>query len=101
MVSLHEWRKHKTAQSWKLFILTSRMILRPTEEKGVVGKQELEDRVRRFLSGDWIELLADCHKQRVLKPRQSDNATQDEIDLKRRREAENKVRLKELARALI
>ena len=99
MVSLHEWRKYKTERSWKLFILTFRMLLRPTEEKGAAGKAELENRAKRLKAGDWIGLLLDCHKERVLKPRESGNTNQDEISLKRRRGAENKFRLKRLSRA--
>ena len=33
MMSLHEWRRTKSGRSWKLFILTTRMPLRPTKKK--------------------------------------------------------------------
>lgn len=62
MVSLHGWRKSKSEQSWELLISTPRMLLRPTHEKEVIGKQEIEGRARMFSSGEWVAVLADCHK---------------------------------------
>ena len=48
------------AVSWKLFILTPRMLLGPTEESGTVGKQIFNDRMRKYLKGEWVELLNEC-----------------------------------------
>ena len=98
MVSLHEWRRTKSERSWKVFILISRMLLRPTREKGAVGKLEFEDRFRRFLNGQWKELLDECVENQR-KPFNGKAPTDEELAQKRRREAEQKVKLKELSRA--
>ena len=40
--ALHEWQRSRNAVTWKLFVLTPRMLLGPTEECGIVGKQVLQ-----------------------------------------------------------
>ena len=98
MVSFHEWRRNKSARSWKLFILTARMLLRPTEEQGPAGKLEFEDRTR-LLAGQWCELLREASDSTSRVYQKMGNLSLEEQLQKRRKEAEQKVRLKELSRA--
>ena len=75
------------------------MLMRPTKEKGVAGKAELEDRLRRFLLGEWSGLVREASEDSGRENRKSATLTDEEKNLKRRREAEEKVRLKEISRA--
>ena len=86
MVSLHEWRRNRSARSWKLFILTARMLLRPTEEQGPAGKLEFEDRARRFLAGQWCELLREVSDSISRVHQNNGNLSLEEQLQKRRKE---------------
>ena len=45
-----------TTRAWKLFVLTSRMLLRKTAAKGEEGKSEFLARVREYMAGRWVAL---------------------------------------------
>ena len=55
--ALHEWQRSRSSVAWKLFILTPRMLLGPTDECGIVGKQIFNERMRKYMKGEWVELL--------------------------------------------
>ena len=50
--SLKEWRRRPTAATWKLFLLTPRMLLGATEETGEKGKAIFFKRFRQFQRGE-------------------------------------------------
>ena len=62
MVALRA-RHFRSAEAWKLFILTPRMLLRPTDEKGEPGKAVFFERLRRFMRGEWLDLLEDARSE--------------------------------------
>ena len=96
MLALRE-RGRRPEAAWKLFILTPRMLLRPTAHTGEAGKKEIMERYRRFTAGDWLGLLADLPLQPA---KRRANAESDKATEKRRsREAEAKVRVWEIRRA--
>ena len=90
-------RGNRPAASWKLFILTSRMLLGPTEERGNADKQVFLDRMRRFQRGDWQSLLEEARLRDVWKEHHIGN--EEEERAKVLRQAERKVRLREASRA--
>ena len=51
LMSLKHRESHADA-GWKLFILTPRMLLKPTVERGEAGKKVFLDRMRRFVRGE-------------------------------------------------
>ena len=57
-VALQQWQRDKSTSSWKLVLLIPRLLLQPTAEKGGAGKKVFEERMQRFLRGEWLELLA-------------------------------------------
>ena len=59
-IALNEWRRTRSAAAWKVFLLVPRMLLEPTEEDGQAGKDIFAERMRRFLRGEWADLLVDC-----------------------------------------
>ena len=74
------------------------MLLRPTKQKGIEGKLEFEERFRRFLDGQWVELIQECANDQRTNGNQKE-LSEEEKAQKRRKEAENKVKIKELSRA--
>ena len=82
---------------WKLFILTSRRLLRPTEERDEDGKRIFLERYRRFQAGNWATFLQEASSNSV---RSSEtHISEENARLKRRQSAADKVRLCELTRA--
>lgn len=95
--ALREWNKNATASAWKLVLLVPRMLLRPTDEKGVGGKEAFRTRHRRFMRGEWLELLAEASpaNRRQEPTKQLDEET---LRAKRAEMAEQKICLGEVSR---
>ena len=72
-ISLKEWHRRPTPATWKLIALTPRMLLRPTLASGAAGKAEFEARTRRFLKGEWEDLLRETVAAK--KPRTKNNTS--------------------------
>ena len=71
------------------------MLLAPTRELGEAGKQIFHERMRKFLRGEWAELLAEAAANNALpKPTHGEN-----VGDKRAQQAEAKVRMREVSRA--
>ena len=72
LISLREWRNNKSASAWKLFLLTPRMLLRPTEQQGETGKRIFTERMAAFETGKWLQLIeeaaAEGRTQQVVRP---------------------------------
>ena len=49
------------SRAWKLFYLTSRMLLHRAPGEDKIPKETLLARVDRFQRGDWAGLLAEAH----------------------------------------
>ena len=47
----------KQERGWKLFLLLPRMLLQRPPRGGLVPKSKLQERLRRFATGDWVGLL--------------------------------------------
>ena len=88
----------RTAPAWKLFVLTSRMLLAPTEAKGDAGKAIFFERFRRFMRGDWQQLLDEaadgCDSSRSRRELDEEQARE-----RRRDEAERRIAIREVSRA--
>ena len=82
----------------EFFLLVPRMLLEPTEETGQVGKEIFNERMRKFLRGEWGELLAQCGQHGVTCNRKLDADALQRIQLE---QAEAKVRLREISRARV
>ena len=53
----------KEERGWKLFFLIPRLLLfKPAARGGGVSRSQLEDRLRRFASGEWLSLLTESRK---------------------------------------
>ena len=95
-LALRAYRQRPEA-AWKLFVLIPRMLLRPTDENGEIGKAIFFERMRRFQSGDWAALL---HEAAADQPQRTSKALDGEAARNHRREgAERKVRMREISRA--
>ena len=44
-------------RAWIFFLLLSRMLLRPTRNKGQDGQRDFTKRIARFHEGDWVGLI--------------------------------------------
>ena len=94
--ALHEWQRSRNAVNWKLFVLTPRMLLGPTEECGIVGKQVFNDRLRKYLKREWVELMGDC----VLNDRVGNKSLDVEaLERAQLKQAEAKIKLREVSKA--
>ena len=49
-------------RGWKLFFLIPMLLLFRLARGGVVPRNNLEDRLSRFASGEWLSLLAESSK---------------------------------------
>ena len=47
-IALTEWERSKRGAALKLFVLTPRMLLQETQERGDVGKKIFRERMRQF-----------------------------------------------------
>jgi hypothetical protein len=92
-------RGAKPEAAWKLFVLTPRMLLAPTEAKGEGGKETFLDRARRFQAGEWEALLAEAASS--WKHTDAKALDEEAAQAKRLEEAEAKVRLREVRRARV
>ena len=89
-------REHHEIAAWKLFVLTPRMLLGPTQCGGDMGKRIFQDRMRRFQQGDWASLLEEAASEATKQPRrQSGKGHRPSIH----EQAERKVQNRELSRA--
>ena len=52
--------EERRSRAWKLFLLTSRMLLHKADGEQSIEKTIFADRADRFLRGDWLSLLADA-----------------------------------------
>ena len=86
------------SRAWKLFLLTPRMLLARTEQRGSHGRAELLGRAAAFQRGDWIQLLQSA--RRVSRPaHDTPTLPPDEVAERKRHQACAKVRQGELSRA--
>ena len=68
----------RVTQCWKLFILTSRMLLARPQQHGAAGKELFTARVTAWQRGDWISLLRDAHAAQGRRPRLPRTAAEEE-----------------------
>ena len=94
-VALRE-RHRKPEAAWKLFVLTPRMLLRPTEANGEEGKNEFLRRFRLFQQGAWLELLRESELEDAPKRKQR---TEEEAAEHWREQAASKIKIREISRA--
>ena len=97
-LALQQWQRDQSASSWKLLLLIPRLLLQPTKENGDAGKKVFQEKMRRFLKGEWLELYAETPEAAPRSSREDDEQTLAE---KRRAAAVGKVKLKELRRARV
>ncbi len=89
--------EHHPEAAWKLFILVPRMLLRPTDAKGSLGKAVFQERMRRFQAGDWETLIAEATSgPNQISVREFD---EEQAQAHRPESAERKVRIREVSRA--
>ena len=90
--------ENEKAQAWKLFSLTSRLLLAKPSANGAEGKEILLARLSRFFQGDWLTLLSEAHQ--VGNNRRGQDPSSPEDQAARRREtAVANVQHGELSRA--
>ena len=78
------------------------MLLRPCDETGEEGKVIFHDRMRRFLNGEWEQLLQEAAAPARTQPRRKRPPDKEEVEeAKRRTQAERKIRQREITRARI
>ena len=73
------------------------MLLTPTQEKGEEGKAIFNERLRRFLKGEWRSLLDEAAAS--WHPAGQAELDEETAIARRREEAEAKIRLREVSRA--
>ena len=98
-IALKQWDRTRDASAWKLMVLIPRMLLQPTEVQGDEGKEVFNARMRRFLRGDWQDLLdeaAAAHKKPVHR-----NLDEEAAANQRLAQAEAKIRMREVSRARV
>ena len=74
------------------------MLLGPTEECGIVGKQVFYDKMRKYMKGEWVELLRECVLNERITRKILDVEALERAQLK---QAEAKIRLREVSRARV
>ena len=89
---------NERVQAWKLFVLTSRMLLYKPSTKGKEGKEILLDRLKRFFRGDWISLLNEARQNHSNRER-SVSPSEEEVQMQRRESAFYNVQRGELSKA--
>ncbi len=94
-------REQRGEAAWKLFVLTPRMLLTPTSEQGEAGKAIFFERLRRFMRGDWGQLLAEAAASCQSRRHGIQELDEEEARRLRREEAEKRVRLREVSRARV
>ena len=62
MEGRHRRNVVKEERGWKLFFLIPRLLLFKPARGGGVSRNQLEDRLRRFASGEWLSLLTESRK---------------------------------------
>ena len=73
------------------------MLLQPTKLRGADGKAIFEERMRRFLRGEWLELLEEStsdEKQHVVRQLDAESIESKLLD-----QAEMKIKLREVSKA--
>ena len=104
-IALRQWEKTPNVSTWKLIVLLPRMLLQPTGELGEAGKEIFQARMRKFLRGDWQDLLdeAAASTAEVQKAqRGSDCRKPLEAGAQRHlAQAEAKIRMREVSRARV
>jgi len=103
-IALRKWEMTPNASTWKLVVLLPRMLLRPTEELGEAGKDIFKARMRKFLQGEWIDLLDEAAASLNESPKPggvSDNKTFEAAEQRRLQQAEAKIRMREVSRARV
>ena len=94
-------REQRGEAAWKLFLLTPRMLLGPTDEGGDAGKAIFFERLRRFQRGEWVELLEEAAANGRSKRGIARELDEAEALRLRREEAERRVVLREVSRARV
>ena len=94
-------RAQRSEAAWKLFILTPRMLLRPTEERGDIGKAIFLERLARFQRGEWSELLTEAEEAGRARRRLARELDAEQLQQRRLDEAERRVSLREITRARV
>ena len=85
-------------RSWKVFRLTSRMLLWRHQQRGP-SKAELERRIELFNKKDWALLLEEARSSAIRKPRKPAQLLEEEDVVRRARQAEKLVQQGEVSRA--
>ena len=85
-------------RAWKLFVLTSRLLLTRPGQKGDEGKRVLLDRVRRYLAGEWSSLLDEA-QARATRRMPTTRLTAEQAEQRRLETACERVRQGEVSRA--
>ena len=81
-IALNEWRRTRSPAAWKIFLLTPRMLLKPTDQQGRAGKEFFAERMRKLLRGDWATLLGECGNCNRTINRKLDGETLEQNKLK-------------------
>ena len=100
-IGLQQWDRYRTNAAWKLIVLTPKMLLRPTAANGDDGKNEFNNRMRRFLQGDWEGLLQEASEPSAPPRKQQRKNHPTSEDTRRRQQAVGKIKLREISRARI
>ena len=99
LVALEEWERSKSTASWALVLFTPRLLLTPTAKQGAEGKEELTERLERFLRGEWTDLLAKAQRNGTRQDRARGGETAEAAKERKLEAACNRVRNNEASRA--
>lgn len=56
-IALHAWQHNPNSRTWKAVLLTPWMLLTPSDVQSKAGKEVFSARLRRFLRGEWVQLI--------------------------------------------